>query len=111
MNCMDIAAKVANGKLTDQELADAFEQEGKIREAFIAAGKTDNLDMRVARRIAQLAMDKKVEAARMKRQIAQNIKARAYLDVQLKAFSAAGLSPRKAIIALWDSWWREPSLS
>jgi hypothetical protein len=107
MNCIDLAIKAAGGKLTDKEIMDAFEQEGKIREAFIAAGKVDNLDARVARRITQLAMDKKIEAARMKRQIAQNIKARASIDAQLKDFAAAKMDPVRSIRALWEGTQRE----
>lgn len=38
MNCIDPAIKAASGKLTEKEILDAFEQEGKIREAFIKAG-------------------------------------------------------------------------
>lgn len=102
MNCIDLAIKAAKGKLTDQEILDAFANEQKIREALIASGLTDNLDARVASRIAKLALDKKIEAARMKRQIAQNIKARTALDTRVSGFMAAGLSPRKALIALWE---------
>lgn len=102
MNCIDLAIKAAGGKLTDKEITDAFEQEGKIREAFIKSGKTDNLEMRVARRIEQLAMEKKIEAARMKRQIAQNIRARTRIDAKLNEFTKAGMSPTKAIRALWE---------
>lgn len=102
MNCMDLAIKAAAGKLTDKELADAFNEEMKIREAFIASGKTDNLDARVARRIEQMAMDKKIEAARMKRQIAQNIKARAALDPQIKTMVDSGATYAKAIISTWE---------
>lgn len=100
--CLDLATKAAKGKLTEQEILDAFEKEGKVREAFIAKGLTDNLDSRVANRIAQDALAKKVEAARIKRQIAQNIKARVALETRVSGFMAAGLSPRKAIIALWE---------
>ena len=69
MNCMDLAIKAAKGKLTDQEIMDAFDAEGKIREALIAAGLTDNLDARVASRVTQQALAKKIEAARMKRRV------------------------------------------
>lgn len=100
--CLEMATEKAKGRLTDTEILDAFEREGKIREALIASGKTDNLDARVATRISQLALDKKIEAARMKRQIAQNIKARTALDARLSGFMTAGLSPRKALIALWE---------
>jgi hypothetical protein len=101
MNCIDLAIKAAGGKLTDKEIADAFEQEGKIREALIASGKIDNLEMRVARQIETLALEKKVEAARMKRQIAQNIRARARLDSKIDEFNASGMSTINAIKATW----------
>lgn len=102
MNCMELALKAAKGRLTDQEVIDAFDQHDKIREALIAAGKTDNLDSRVARIIAEQAMAKKIEAARLRRQVAQNIRARTKLDQQVKTFMKAGLSPRKALIAAWE---------
>jgi hypothetical protein len=102
MNCIDLAITAANGRLTQQEIMDAFEQEGKIRELLISQGKTDNLDMRVARIIERNAMEKKAEAARMKRQIAQNILVRPRLDAQVKAYMDGGYDAATSILNLME---------
>lgn len=102
MNCLELAQKAAKDRLTEQEILDAFERAGKIREKLIEAGKTDNLDARVAGIVVREAMAKKIEAARMRRQIAQNIRTRKQLDPKVKAFMDAGMSPVNAIKTLND---------
>lgn len=102
MNCLELATKAAKGRLTEQEILDAFESEQRVRQSIIDSGRSDNLDQRVANRLVRMATEKKIEAARMKRQVAQNIRARAALDLQLKGFLGAGVSPLKAIRALHD---------
>lgn len=102
MNCLERAMNAAKGKLTEQEVLDAFDLEQKIRQRLIDGGATGNLDERVAQRIVKLAFEKKVEAARAKRQVAQNIKARANLESMVNDYRAAGLSPLKALVATWE---------
>nr|MBA2690492.1 hypothetical protein [Burkholderiales bacterium] len=99
MNCIDLAIKAAKGKLTDQEIRDAFDREQKIRAEFMDSGRTDNLDARVARKIAQEAMAKKIEQARQKRAIAQNIIVRNRLNARLAQWQAEGMSPVRALLA------------
>jgi hypothetical protein len=62
--CLELARTAAKGRLTEQEILDAFDSEAKVRRGFIESGKTDNLDDRVANALARDAMEKKIEAAR-----------------------------------------------
>jgi hypothetical protein len=107
MNCIDIAIKAANGRLLTSEVDDIIGDVDKIKEALRLAGKTDNLDQRAMNIAMQRAMEKKIEAARMKRQIAQNIKARAQIDLQVKDFMGAGRSPIQALRALHEGSQRD----
>jgi hypothetical protein len=100
--CLELARTAAKGRLTEQEILDAFDSEAKVRRGFIESGKTDNLDDRVANALARDAMEKKIEAARMKRQVAQNIIVREKLNAHIQSLKAQGLSPRKALIATWE---------
>jgi hypothetical protein len=102
MNCLQRAMNAAKGKLTESEVKAAMDQEQQIRKALIDAGK-DNVDERVANRIAQLAMDKKIEAARMKRAIAVNIKTEIKLTRHLgRLQSEGGVSPAVALRLSWE---------
>ena len=102
MNCIDLAIKAANGRLLNAEIDDAILETDKIKEALIAAGKTDNLEQRALAIARQRAVEKKVEAARLRRQTAQNIKARAAAEKQIDEYLKAGRSPLGALLALHE---------
>jgi hypothetical protein len=102
MNCISLAIKAADGRLLASEIDDAILETDKIKGALIAAGKTDNLDQRALAIAMNRAMEKKIEAARLKRQVAQNIKARAAADLQIKEHLAAGRTPLQALRALYE---------
>lgn len=102
MNCIDIAITTAKGRLITSEIDDLIGEIDRIKEALRLSGKTDNLDQRALTIARSRAVEKQVEAARMKRQVAQNIKARAALDTQLALFRSAGLSPLKSLLALHE---------
>lgn len=101
-SCLDLAKKSAKGRLTDQEILDAFDREQKIREYFIETGRSDNIDSRVANAIVNEAAAKKIEQARQKRALAQNIIVRERLNGQIAEFLSDGMSRRNALLALGE---------
>ena len=100
--CFQKALDLAKGRLTPEEISAAFDNEQKIRAAFIQSGQTDNLDARVARKIVQQTENAKAEAARMKRQVERNIIVRKNLKAAVGVYMAEGLSPIKAMRTLWQ---------
>ncbi len=101
-NCLNLALAAAKGRLSQQEVMKVFEDEQKIREGLIKAGRTDNLDQRVANRVVRVAMEKKIEAARLRRQVIMNARARATLVPQVQGFMDGGLTPVNALRALHE---------
>lgn len=101
VSCMDQAIKLAKGRLTPEEVADAFDQEQKIRAKVIEKGYA-NVDEMVARRIVDVTFNKKLKAARNRRRAALNFIARRELDIDLPALEAQGISPAKALRATMD---------
>jgi len=102
MNCIDLAIKAAAGRLTNEEVNALIEEADQIRAALRDKGITDNLDARAMQIAERRAMDKKVEAARLRRQVAQNIKVRDRLDAHIGQLTKGGMSPVKALRATWE---------
>ncbi|NLS19909.1 hypothetical protein HGP16_25555 [Rhizobium sp. P40RR-XXII] len=96
------AAKAVGGELSDRELAAAYRAAREEREKLRAAGITDNVEDRIKARAEDIAERTKIAAALQKRHTALNILARDRLDQTIKAFKAAGLSPRDSILAIME---------
>lgn len=65
--CEDYIKQFVGDKLTDQEINNAYKRYDKIRLEFVAKGLTDNIDKRIADRIARDTLDRKFNAIVAKR--------------------------------------------
>src|SRR5437762_2309259 len=97
--CFEIAKRLAGGKLTDDEVRDALDRSKKIRDRLIAAGRTDNLDAKVAQIVVAQTTKLKLAAAARRLEVAHNVVAYKRLGESVEAFKAAGLNPFKALRA------------
>lgn len=102
MNCIDMAIKAANGRLTNDEINAIVERADQIKLGLRDRGISDNLDGRALTIAMRESTEKKIEAARLRRQVAQNIKARSGLDEQVNAFLGSGMKPVDALKSLHE---------
>jgi hypothetical protein len=102
MNCIDLAKKVAAGRLSQDEMDSIIEAADRIKERLTARGHTDNLEGRALRMAENQALAARIKAAQLRRQAAQAIKARQALDTQLAGFRKGGMTPVSGIRALWQ---------
>jgi hypothetical protein len=105
MSWKDCAAAVrdaAGRDLTDDQVADIFERAQMRRKAIEAAGKIDDLDARLREAVKADADQLRIEAALAKKHAALSIIARDRALRQVERHINAGLSYRKAVLALFE---------
>lgn len=101
-NCMAAASAAAKkGKVSEQDVLAAFDRLDEYRKRLEAAGETTGQQARLERYAADLAERTKIAAAAKKRQAALATIVRARNDSQVAAWRRAGMSPARALEALW----------
>lgn len=98
-SCFDIAKRLANGLLSDDEIKEALKKADDIRKRLIREGKTDNLDQRVAREITRKAQQVKFEAASRRKAVAHTVIAVNEERNLIGSHIKAGLEPWRAVFA------------
>ncbi|CAB4127156.1 structural protein [uncultured Caudovirales phage] len=101
-DCADRVRSAAGRELTDDQVADVFEAVDRHKQALVAAGQLDGLDARLRDLVAQDAERMRIEAALAKKHAALSIIARDRATRMIQRHIAAGLSPRKAVLALFE---------
>lgn len=92
--CLDYAKQLLKDSgVSNEEIEKAYRRVGQIRKNFIAQGKGDNLDERVAKRLALELTRKKLDAVTKKRQEAANIIARKKRIADSDTLIGQGLRP------------------
>src|SRR5262245_244830 len=85
-------------KLTDDELEKAFEKYDEFRRKFVAAGKTDNIEKRIANAIAHELVHKKYAKAKSRMTLIKNVTVRREMNDFIKQMEAQGYGPGQAIM-------------
>lgn len=101
-NCRAIAAKAANGKLTQQEILDAFDRIDQRKRAMEAAGQTTGKAERLRKWAAEEGERTKIAAAMTRRHAALNVLVRTRLDRQISNMIDFGLKPHQALRAVLE---------
>ena len=101
-NCMAAASAAAKkGTVSEQDVLNAFDRLDQYRKRLDAAGESVGQQARIERYAADLAERTKIAAAAKKRQAALAAIVRARNDAQVAAWRSAGMSPHRALEALW----------
>lgn len=101
-DCFKAADAAAKGALGKDEINAAFEEAGKLKDRLQAAGKMDRMGERLKQAVEAQVERTKIAAALQRKHAALNIIARDQLDQTIAAYRAAGLSPRKALLAVME---------
>jgi len=105
MSWKDCAASIrqaAGSDLSDDQVIDIFEAVDRRKRALEAAGHLDGLDRRLNDLVAQDAERLRVEAALAKKHAALSVIARDRASRMIERHISAGLSPRDAVLALFE---------
>lgn len=100
--CFNAARTAAGGKLTDQEVKDAFQRIIDYRERLNAEGNLADQSSSLRRFAIDQAERTRIAAAMSKRHAALNILVRDRLDQAIAGFVSAGMSPKKAVLAVLE---------
>jgi hypothetical protein len=101
-NCRAIAAKAAKGKLTENEILDAFAKIDARDKEMRASGQTTGRQARIRKWAAEEGERAKIAAAAQKRMAALNVIVRQQVDQQVDGMVKAGLKPHHAMRALLE---------
>ena len=101
-DCADSIRTAAGKDLTDDQVIDIFEAVDRRKRALVAAGQLDGLDRRLQEAVAQDADRLAVEAALAKKHAALSVIARDRASRMVERHIEAGLSPRRAVLALFE---------
>lgn len=101
-NCRAIAAKAAGGKLTEQEILDAFARIDARKRSLEAQGMATGKADRIKKWAAEEGERTKIAAAMRKRHAALNVMTRERVDRQIAGMIAGGLSPHQALRAVLE---------
>lgn len=98
-----LAIRTAAGRdLSDDQVADIFEAVDRRRRALEATGKIDSLDQRVTQAAAEVADTVRIEAALARKHAALSVIARDRVTRQVEAHVDAGMSYRRAVLAVFE---------
>jgi len=102
-NCRAIAAKAANGKLTEQEIVDAFARIDQHRKSLEAQGMLTGKAERVRKWAEEEGERTKIAANMQRRHAALNVLVRDRVDRQIKGMIVeGGLKPHQALRAILE---------
>lgn len=99
-DCLSAANRASGEKLTNDELDAAFERVWEHREKLKAEGATDNLSEKLRTFAEQEAERTRIAAAMQRRHAALNVLIRDRLNQVVESHVKAGLTPRKALLAV-----------
>lgn len=101
-DCSDAIRGAAGRDLTDDQVIQVFEAVDRRKRALVAEGKLDGLDARLAEAVAADADRLAIEAALARKHAALSVIARDRVTRMVERHVAAGLSPRKAVLAIFE---------
>jgi hypothetical protein len=101
-NCMAAATAAAKGKLTEQEILEAFAKIADHKARLEAAGQMTGTPERLRRFAADEAERAKVAAKLQRKVAALNAITRVRLDDAVDAYIKAGVKPHKALLTLLE---------
>jgi len=100
--CFDAANQASGGKLTKEEINAAFQRVADYKQKLQAEGNIDGMADKLRNFAEREAERTRIAAAMQKRHAALNILVRDRLDQAIDGYMAAGLSPRKALLAVLE---------
>lgn len=98
--CKANAKAASGGKLTDDEIEAAFQRVAEYKKKLQASGDTINMAEKLRTFAEREAERTKIAAAMQKRHAALNIIVRDRLDTAIDGFIKAGMTPKKALLAV-----------
>lgn len=98
--CKANAKSASGGKLTDDEIEAAFQRVAEYKQKLQASGDTINMAEKLRTFAEREAERTKIAAAMQKRHAALNIIVRDRLDTAIDGFIKAGMTPKKALLAV-----------
>lgn len=101
-DCAGAIRSAAGRDLTDNQVIEVFEAVDRRKRALVAEGKLDGLDARLAEAVAADADRLAVEAALARKHAALSVIARDRVSSMVDRHIAAGLTPRKAVLAIFE---------
>lgn len=101
-HCMAAATAAAKGKVTEQEVYEAFERMYDFKRRLEADGKATGSAERMKRFAEQEGERAKISAAMQRRHAALNVIIRSKIDEQVTQLIADGLKPRQALLAILE---------
>lgn len=100
--CFAAAKAAADGKLTEQEVLDAFQRISDRKARLEAEGKATGSAERLRRFAAEEAERTRIAAAMRRRHAALNAIVRDRIDAHLDGLIEAGIKPKNALLALLE---------
>ncbi len=100
--CFDAANAASGGRLARDEVTAAFQRLVDYKETLKRSGETDGLADKLRSFAEREAERTKIAAAMQRRHAALNILVRDRLDQHIDGLMKGGLSPRKAILAVFE---------
>lgn len=100
--CMAVATAAAKGKITEQEVYEAFERVYDFKRRLEAEGKLTGSAERLRKFVEGEAERTRIAAAMQKRIAALNVLVRKRLDEQVSGLIAEGVKPRQALLAVLE---------
>jgi len=101
-DCFDAANVASRQKLTREEIDAAFQRIADYKQKLQAEGKVDGMADSLRTFAEREAERTRIAAAMSKRHAALNILVRDRLDQAIAGFVAAGMSPKKAVLAVLE---------
>lgn len=98
--CRNAAQAASGGKLTDDEIQEAFQKMGEYKQRLQASGDTTSMGDKLKAFAEREAERTKIAAALAKRHAALNILVRDRLDQTIDGFIKSGLTPKQALLAV-----------
>ncbi len=100
--CKANAKAASGGKLTDDEIEAAFQRVAEYKQKLQASGDTVGMADKLRAFAEREAERTKIAAAMQKRHAALNILVRDRLDTAIDGFIKAGMTPKKAMLAVLE---------
>jgi hypothetical protein len=101
-NCMAAATAAAKGKLSGQDVVDAFNRIAAEKERLEKSGSMTGSAERMRRFAAEEGQRTKIAAAMARRHAALNAMVRDKLDTTIDGMLAAGMRPSRALLAILE---------
>jgi hypothetical protein len=100
--CFDAANAASGGKLARAEIEEAFQRVVDFKGRLQAAGDITGMEGKLRKFAEAEAERTRIAAALQKRHAALNILVRDRLDQTIQSFTAAGMTPRNALLAVME---------